>query len=132
MEPKSKTVEVQTDYRESGAQTVPFTHDSFNIDANNIPEVLEIAHFTYGNGLPASMAEMELIEQMRDKRAFDRALPPTSDEACFTLRRRLMEDAETRQWNQRNNVIKQLGNDRLNLLQSALLDREKRVEESHA
>jgi len=33
---------------------------------------------------------------MRDKRAFDGALPPTSDEACFTLRRRLMEDQETR------------------------------------
>lgn len=29
-------------------------------------------------------------------------------------------------------MIKQLGNDRLNLLQSALLDREKRAEESHA
>jgi hypothetical protein len=38
------------------------------------------------------MAEMELIEQMREKRAFDNALPPTSDEACFTLRRKLMEE----------------------------------------
>lgn len=61
-EPKSKTVEVQTDYRESGSQTVPFSHDSFTIDTNNVPEVLAIVHFTYGNGLPASMAEMELIE----------------------------------------------------------------------
>jgi hypothetical protein len=38
------------------------------------------------------MAEMELIEQMRDKRAFENALPPTSDEASFALRRRLMEE----------------------------------------
>lgn len=78
------------------------------------------------------MAEMELIEQMRDTRAFQNALPPTSDEACFTLRRMLMEEQEHRQWNSRENVIKQMQNDRLNLLQSALVDREKRVEENHA
>lgn len=69
---------------------------------------------------------------MRDKRAFDNALPPTSDEACFTLRRRLMEEQEHRQWNNRETVIKQMQNDRLNLLQSALVDREKRIEENHA
>jgi hypothetical protein len=55
-------------------------------------EVLTIKDFFYGKGLPASMAEMELIEQMREKRAFENALPPTSDEACFSLRRKLMED----------------------------------------
>jgi hypothetical protein len=78
------------------------------------------------------MAEMELIEQMRDKRAFENALPPTSDEASFALRRRLMEEQEHRQWNQRETTIKQMQNDRLNLLQSALVDREKRIEEHHA
>lgn len=90
-EPKSKTVEIQTDYRESGAQTNPWSPDLI-ADVNNLPEVSNIANFKYGQGLPASMVEMELIEQMRDKRAFDNALPPTSDEACFTLRRKLMED----------------------------------------
>lgn len=59
------------------------------IERGSTPEVLTIAHLTYGNivlemvlgrGLPASMAEMELIEQMREKRAFENALPPTSDE----------------------------------------------------
>jgi len=54
--------------------------------------VLTIKDLIYGKGLPASMAEMELIDQMREKRSFDNALPPTSDEACFTLRRKLMED----------------------------------------
>jgi hypothetical protein len=43
-----------------------------------------------------------------------------------------MEEQEHRQWNQRENVIKQMQNDRLNLLQSALVDREKRIEENHA
>lgn len=78
------------------------------------------------------MAEMELIDQMREKRAFDNALPPTSDEACFTLRRRLMEDQEVREWTKREDDIKRLQNERLNLLQSALVEREKESEEKHA
>lgn len=51
------------------------------------------------------MAEMHLIEQMREKRAFDYALPPTSDEACFSLRRKLMVEQEIREWDKRNSDI---------------------------
>lgn len=94
--------------------------------------MLTIKDLFYGKGLPASMAEMELIEQMREKRAFENALPPTSDEACFILRRRLMEDQEVREWNKREDDIKRLQNERLNLLQSALVERERDNEERHA
>jgi hypothetical protein len=48
-------------YRESEAQTDPFTPE-YQIEKENAPEVLTIAHLKYGKGLPASMAEMELIE----------------------------------------------------------------------
>ena len=78
------------------------------------------------------MAEMDLIEQLREKRAFEAALPPTSDEACFTLRRKLMEEQEFREWGKREDDIKRLQNERLNLLQSALVEREKDTEEKHA
>eukprot|EP00347_Sterkiella_histriomuscorum_P002227 403368982 len=130
-EPKAKTVEIQTMFRESEAQTDPFTPD-YIIEKENAPEVLTIAHLKYGKGLPASMAEMELIEQMREKRAFENALPPTSDEACFILRRKLMEEQEFREWNKREEDIKRIQNERLNLLQSALVEREKETEEKHA
>ena len=130
-EPKTKTAEVQTIFRESEAQTNPYTPD-YIIDKENVPEVLSIANLRFGKGLPASMAEMELIEQMREKRAFENALPPTSDEACFTLRRKLMEEQEVREWNKREEDIKRLQNERLNLLQSALVEREKETEEKHA
>ena len=53
---------------------------------------MSIEKLTYGKGLPASMTEMQLIEKKREKNAFENALPPTSDEACFVLRRKLMED----------------------------------------
>lgn len=78
------------------------------------------------------MAEMQLIEQMREKRAFDYALPPTSDEASFSLRRKLMVEQEVREWDKRSDDIKTLQNERLNLLQSALVEREKETEEKHA
>lgn len=53
---------------------------------------------------------------MREKRAFDYALPPTSDEACFQLRRKLMVEQEVREWEKREDDIKALQNERLNLL----------------
>jgi hypothetical protein len=90
-EPKTKEVGQQTIFRDSEAQTNPYTPE-YIIDKENIPEVLSIANLRFGKGLPASMAEMEIIEQMREKRAFENALPPTSDEACFMLRRKLMEE----------------------------------------
>jgi hypothetical protein len=130
-EPKTKVAEVQTIFRDSEAQTNPYTPE-YIIDKENVPEVLSIANLKFNKGLPASMTEMELIEQMREKRAFDNALPPTSDEACFTLRRRLMEEQEVREWNKREEDIKRLQNERLNLLQSALVERERDNEDKHA
>ena len=119
-------------FRESEAQTDPFSPEYVLETQNGNIEVLTIKVLFYGKGLPASMAEMELIEQMREKRYFEDALPPTSDEACFILRRKLMEDQEVREWNKREEDIKRLQNERLNLLQSALVEREKDNEEKHA
>ena len=102
-------------FRESEAQTDPYSPE-YSVDPQNIPEVLNIAHYKFGSGLPASMIEMDLIEKMREYKAFQNALPPTSDEACFTLRRRLMEEQEHREWNAREADIKSIQNERLNLL----------------
>jgi len=130
-EQKTRTIEIQTMFRESEAQTDPFTPD-YVVDRGVTPEVLTIAHLKFGRGLPASMAEMEFIEQIREKKAFENALPPISDEACFTLRRKLMEEQEVREWKKREDDIKKLQNEKLNLLQSALLEREKETEEKNA
>jgi len=43
---------------------------------------------------------------MREKRAFEHALPPTSYEACFTVSRKLMEGQEFREWGKREDDIK--------------------------
>ena len=120
-----------THFRESAAQTDPYT-PKYKINPQEIPEVLSLAPFKYGDQLPASMTEMQYIENIRETLAFSHALPPTSDEASFALRRRLMEDQEHREWDERNEQIKKVQNERLNLLQSALYEREKESEEKHA
>lgn len=48
------------------------------------------------------------------------------------LRRKLMEELEVREWNKREEDIKRVQNERLNLLQSALVEREKDTEEKNA
>ena len=37
------------------------------------------------------MTEVEMIERAREKKAFENSLPPTTDEASFHLRRKMME-----------------------------------------
>ena len=124
----TKTVGIQTVYRESEAQTDPYSPE-FTVKPGHDPEVLAITYFTYGNGLPASMAEMELIEQAREKRLFEAMLPSSTDEACFALRRKLMDEQEFKQWAKRESDIKRIQSERLELLHTALLDREKENEE---
>jgi hypothetical protein len=54
--------------------------------------VLFLKNLTYGNGLPATIDVLDMIEQNREKIWFENALPPISDEASFNMRRRLMEE----------------------------------------
>ena len=63
-EPRTKNTEVQTVFRESEAQTDPYSPD-YQVDPQNIPEVLSINHYKYRSKLPATMIEMDLIKKMR-------------------------------------------------------------------
>eukprot|EP00744_Colponema_vietnamica_P007905 GILI01011317.1.p1 GENE.GILI01011317.1~~GILI01011317.1.p1 ORF type:complete len:667 (-),score=237.22 GILI01011317.1:198-2198(-) len=124
-EPKTRTVGVQTIYRDSEAQTDPYTPD-YLVAPGSMPEVLTLTHLKYGQGLPASLAEVEMIERMRQKRAFEAALPPVTDEASFQLRRKLMEEQEFREWATREEEIKKLHAIRLDLIREALKARDER------
>ena len=55
-------------------------------------ELLKIKHFKWGTHLPPKIEELLYIEELREKTTFEGALPPISDEACFKLRRRLMQE----------------------------------------
>ena len=118
---------IQTIYREEGTLTDPFSPEEV-VTKNTDPELLRIKHFKYGKELPPTMDELYYIEEMREKIAFDKSLPPMTDEASFELRRRLMEEQEIREWDKRENEKIKNENNKLKLLENVLIEREKEIE----
>lgn len=128
-EPKSKTVGTQSMYRESDAQTDPFSPEYF-VRPDQVPEVLSLTNMTYGAGLPATEAELAIIERTRQKRLFIQMLPPPTDEQNMEIRMQLMEAQEFRDWADRERQIRELQEKRLVMLQMALEERDGRREKA--
>ncbi|OAF68776.1 AMY-1-associating protein expressed in testis 1 [Intoshia linei] len=131
---KMKNVSIQTMYRESECQTLPFTpaHQlAQDILENNIenyvPEILTLASLSYKNGLPAGLAEVEMIERARIKRAWEKTLPPLSDVENHDKRMRLMEEMERKEWALREAEIDKLQDARIELLKRMLIEREEKT-----
>merc|ERR1712216_783621 len=122
-EGKTKTVGTQSVYRESETQTNPYSPDYYVKFPNQVPEVLTLTHLTYGAGLPATEAELAIIERTRQKRLFEAMLPPPTDEFNLNLRCQLMEAQEFRNWADRERTIRELQEKRLALLREALGER---------
>ncbi|OQS04099.1 hypothetical protein THRCLA_03637 [Thraustotheca clavata] len=119
----TRSVGVQTMYRDSEAQTLPYTPD-YTIKVGTSPEIATLANLTFDNGLPAGMAEIELIERNRKKVAFEASLPPMTDEASFQLRKKMMEQQEKSEWAFREVEIDRVHDQRIQLLQKALYERD--------
>jgi len=126
-EPASKTVGTQSVYRESEAQTDPYSPDYY-IVPNQVPEVLALTHLMYGAGLPATEVELQMIERTRQKRLFQQMLPPPTDEFNLEVRMQLMEAQEFRDWADREQQIRELQEKRLALLKEALQQRDQKRE----
>lgn len=126
---QKRTIGTQTLFRESEAQTDPSAFGNIERDGTFL-EILELNDFKFGKGLPASVYELELISKMREKRAFNDALPPLSDESCFNLRRIITQEQEVREWNFFENDLKEANNKRLMKLQQLLEQKEKDSEET--
>ncbi|XP_077202407.1 cilia- and flagella-associated protein 91 isoform X2 [Paroedura picta] len=124
----SQTVGTQTDYRDSEAQTDPYSPE-YVVSSGSIPELLTLATLTWGRGLPATQAEVEVIERAREKRAWEATLPPLSDAAHIAKRRRMMEEMERKEWAFREEEIEELQEVRLRLLKALLKKREEKHNE---
>ena len=121
------TTGMQTMFRESEAQTDPYTPD-YTLRPGAEPEILTLATLSHGAGLPAGKTEVEMIERAREKAAFERSLPPTTDEASFHLRRKMMEQMELQEWSAREAEIDALQAERLEILRKAITERERENE----
>lgn len=61
-----------------------------------------------GRGLPAGLAEVEMIERARAKRAWEATLPPLNDVSQLDKRRRMMDEMERKEWALREQEIEKL------------------------
>lgn len=126
-EPLLKTVEVQTMYRESEAQTIPYT-PNFTIADGMEPEILLLQGLTAENGLPLGKKEINMVQLARAKKILETNLPPFTDEASLTLRKRLMELQEMKEFKQREEEIDANREGRLASLQRVLEERDEAQE----
>lgn len=60
--------------------------------------MLTLAHFTWGNGLPAGVHEIDIINRMRKKRAWEEVLPPMDTPANIKTRSALITALEADEW----------------------------------
>lgn len=127
-ESPTKTIGVQTMYRESEAQTDPFTPD-FVVQPGVSPEILTLSNLYWGQGLPAGQIELEMMQHQKELREYNAALPPHTDEASFEIRKRLMEEQEMNEWQRREKEIDDLQRERLELLQQAVIVRDEEAME---
>ncbi|XP_070694504.1 cilia- and flagella-associated protein 91 [Pempheris klunzingeri] len=123
------TVGVQTDYRESETQTDPYSPE-YVVEPGTTPsELLQLAALTWGRGLPAGLAEVEMIERARAKRAWEATFPPLDDLSQLDKRRRMMEEMEAKEWAFREGEIQKLQEARLAVLKDLLKQRDKAQKE---
>ncbi|XP_072441404.1 cilia- and flagella-associated protein 91 [Chiloscyllium punctatum] len=123
-----RTVAVQTDYRDSETQTEPYSPE-YVVRPGSAPELLTLAALKFGRGLPAGLAEVEMIERARAKRAWEATLPPLSDRSQLEKRKRMMEAMERNEWAFREQEIEKLQEIRLDVLMKLLSQREAKQQE---
>lgn len=138
---RSRTVATQSVYRESEAQTLPYSPDYVLPDQTSdkqralmdkyhtdIPEVLTLQKMKFGQGLPIGLAELNRIDKLREKRAFEAQLPPLHDLEQLPRRKAMMEAWEHKEWAEREEEIRRLQEERLELLARAIEQREENIE----
>ncbi|MED6265436.1 hypothetical protein CHARACLAT_025445 [Characodon lateralis] len=123
-QPAQRSVGVQTDYRESETQTDPYSPEYVLPPGASPSELLQLAALTWGHGLPAGLAEVEMIERARAKRVWEASLPPLHDLSQLDKRRRMMEEMEAKEWAFREGEIQKLQEARLAVLEELLMERD--------
>ncbi|KAJ8679268.1 hypothetical protein QAD02_015055 [Eretmocerus hayati] len=123
-----KDKETQTLYRENECQTLPW-EPPYNIREGHNPEVLTLINFTWGHGLPAGMHELEIINRMRMKRAWEQILPPMDSVANIKARLTIISALEADEWAFREAEIQFIMDLRMKLAEEVMEAREEEKRE---
>ena len=106
----TKTIGIQTDYRDSCIQTDPYSPD-FEIikddDGNDNAPLLQTMHLKFTNGtLPAGYDEIEQLEREVIKKQIIAALPNKNDKKSLALRRKILSKIEASDWEYKEMLMK--------------------------
>ncbi|XP_018568756.1 cilia- and flagella-associated protein 91-like [Anoplophora glabripennis] len=113
-------VKVETKFRESEAQTIPWEPPCVVIGQGD-PEILKLDFLKFGSGLPAAMHEVQLIERARMKASWEKTMKPNpDDENSLAHYRDYMEALERDEWAFREREIQDVQNLRMELLENML------------
>uniref|UniRef100_A0A3P8RKQ3 Cilia- and flagella-associated protein 91 n=1 Tax=Amphiprion percula TaxID=161767 RepID=A0A3P8RKQ3_AMPPE len=123
-QPTRVTVGVQTDYRENETQTDPYSPEYVVQPGTTASKLLQLAPLSWGRGLPAGLAEVEMIERTRAKQAWEARLPPLSDLSQLDKRRRMVAEMKAKEWAFREGEIQKLQEARLAVLKDQLKQRD--------
>lgn len=114
----------QTDYRENETQTNPYTPNYYIPDGIQDPEILALQGLTWGDGLPAGVEEMELIQRLRRRREVESRLPQGNDPVSIEKRMKILHELEEEEWKDREEHVEKLQQRRLARIEEALMERE--------
>ena len=106
----TKTIGIQTDFRDSCVQTDPYSPD-FQIikddEGNDNAPLLQTMHLKYTNGsLPAGYDEIEALEREVIKKQIVSALPKGNDKKSLKIRRKILSSIEASDWEYKEILIK--------------------------
>mmetsp|Transcript_9785 Transcript_9785/g.36514 ORF Transcript_9785/g.36514 Transcript_9785/m.36514 type:complete len:716 (-) Transcript_9785:95-2242(-) len=118
----------QSLFRDSSAQTDPFTPDVFVPDGQN-PEVLALAALKFPNGFEMTEETMKEIDRIRRRRDVEGNLPMGVNAEAFEERVRLLKKLEMQEWHEREEKIQNEQEERLGQIRHRLERREKQREE---
>lgn len=137
---KIKNIGIQSQVRESEAQTLPYSPEYVVVPSENeiksSMEILSLASLAYKAGLPVGLAEIEMIERARAKRAWEKTLPPASGGKSQAAvmnnlkRMQMLQEMELREWADREREIQHLQQRRLKVLEHLINERAKNLEET--
>ena len=80
---------------------IKFNHS----DCDTYLLLLNLVFLISGRGLPAGLAEVEMIERARAKRAWEATLPSLNDISQLEKRKRMMDEMERKEWALREGEI---------------------------
>ncbi|KAM7065448.1 cilia- and flagella-associated protein 91 isoform 1-T6 [Acridotheres tristis] len=126
-----RTLGTQTDYRDGEAQTDPYSPE-YIVRSGSVPEILTIATLTWGRGLPAGQAQMEIIDRIREKHTWEAALPPMDSTSNVAKRLKMMEAMERKEWAYREEEIDKLQKVQMEVFKKLMQRREENQNELDA